>query len=484
MFKTAKAHLPFIIYLIIFSSFVLYFSLFTIERYQKLYSHYFDLGIMNQTTYNTYMGLKTSDFSRILEMTDPHAGTDQVKRMAVHNDFFLAIIAPLYFIHDGTETMLVAQTLVVALGSYFVLLLAEDVFRKSKYNGWIAFAFATSFLLYPPLQKAVNFDFHAVTLSVTFLLGFYFFSIKRKYFWSFLFAFLAISTKENIGLIVSFIGIYLYFKDKKINRKYLLFSIFFGLFWTFFSMSFIIPYFRGESHFGTGYYSYLKEDPLKIFQVIFRYESFHYVSILLSPVGFLSVLSPLLFLTSSSEFGINILSANSNMRNIYFHYDAALTSVIFISAIYGGKNLVSFLSRKTKYSSKFLEKTLIFYVLISAVIFSLYMSPLPWSHHGDSFIWQNKEAKQEDVKFWQGYLKKDSIPVSTSGHIAPNFSSRRYFYDLPGGYEKAEYVIVDTWDITQGFQSEESTDQYNKLKNDWRYIRIYDRNNIEVFKKI
>src|SRR5690606_32712407 len=108
----------------------------TILRYQKLYAHYFDLGIMHQTVYNSYKGISTGDFSRILEMTDPHASTEQVKRMSVHNDVLLAIVAPLYFIHEGPETLLVIQAVVVALGAYFIYQIAAHVFRSSAYNRW------------------------------------------------------------------------------------------------------------------------------------------------------------------------------------------------------------------------------------------------------------------------------------------------------------------------------------------------------------
>src|SRR3989344_3918794 len=83
-----RNHLPFLLLILGISSYILYFSLFGIMRYEKLYSHYFDLGIMQQTVYNTYQGIRTGDMSRILEVTDPHGSTDQVKRMAIHNDVF------------------------------------------------------------------------------------------------------------------------------------------------------------------------------------------------------------------------------------------------------------------------------------------------------------------------------------------------------------------------------------------------------------
>ena len=103
-----------------------YFSYFTILRYRTLYSSYFDLGIMHQTVYNTYQSIKKLDISRFLELTNPY-GSDQIKRMAIHNDILLAFLAPFYFIYSGPETLLVIQTIILALGAFAVLKLRKSI---------------------------------------------------------------------------------------------------------------------------------------------------------------------------------------------------------------------------------------------------------------------------------------------------------------------------------------------------------------------
>ncbi len=159
--------------------FSIYFSVFTILRYQRLVASYYDLGIMHQTVYNSYRAIQTLDFSRFLEMTNPH-GFEQVKRMAVHNDIFLALLVPFYFIYDGPATLLILQSVIVAMGAYAVFMLTLLVFEKqnSKYRVGVFFAFL--YLFYPPLQRAVIYEFHAVTLSTAFLLFMYYFWVIRK----------------------------------------------------------------------------------------------------------------------------------------------------------------------------------------------------------------------------------------------------------------------------------------------------------------
>lgn len=510
MIRSIRSHLPFLILLIAITGFSVYFSLFTILRYQKLYAHYFDLGIMHQTVYNTYKSLQTGDVSRVLEMTDPHETLDQVKRMSVHNDIFLALLAPFFFIYEGPETLLVIQSLGVALGAYFVYRIAQHVFDRSKRRDWIAVLFAVTYLLYPPLQKAVNFDFHAVTLSTPLLLGMYYFWLKKRYRLSFLFIILTLLTKEQVGLVIAGFGVYVFIKkvinmdvsflkSKKVFQKVkqvikraelseVVFStaaIVVGIAWVLISMLVIIPAFRGSEHFGAQYYAYLQSDPLRIFPVVFRYESFQYIFILTAPLGMLALFSPAHLLIAVSEFATNILSSNGNMRNIYFHYDTALTAFVILASIYGARACInSVYWKKVKGLPVLPETVVMIYVGASTVFFSLYLSPLPWGHHKDIYAWTSHPGRVEDVRLWQRYLSGDDIRVSATGHIAPFFTSRRYFYDFAGGYEKAEYVIVDASDISHGFQAEESEANFAALQNDWRYITIYDKNDIKVYKNI
>jgi uncharacterized membrane protein len=502
--------------------YVLYFSLFTINRYQKLYAHYFDLGIMHQAVYNTYKGIQTGDTSRLLQITNPHSTAYQVKRMSVHNDVTLGLIAPLFFIHSGPETLLIFQSVIIGFGALYIYFIAMEIIPNTRKRTWFALLFAYSYLLYPALQKANNFDFHAVTFATTFLLAMYYYWLKKKHGWSIFFAVMSVLTKEQVGLTVATFGVYtllhqstgialLVHKLKSvfswkrtsvassfIRKHFSLIMIVLGIVWTFVSMNYIIPYYRGGEHFGTKYFTYLKEDPLKIFPVLFRYETWHYMFILLAPVGLLALASLPHLLIIAPEFAINILSSNGNMRNIYFHYDSVLTPFIFIASIYGVKNILNrnftsplapLLSKEgngkgwfTLLSQK--QYVLLIYLAASTIIFSLYMSPLPWGHQSDMYPWQAAPEKLQDVLIWKEYLKDDQIKVSATGHLAPHFTSRQYFYDFSWKYTFADYLVLDTSEIPQGFMKHLTVPAYKQLQKDWRYTRIYKHNGIEVYKRI
>src|SRR6185437_1691738 len=67
--------------------------------------------------------------------------------------------------------------------------------------------FAAAYLLFPALQAAVTDDFHAVTLSVAFLLFALYFMLSRNNVGLVIACLLALSTKEEIPLDVALIGL-------------------------------------------------------------------------------------------------------------------------------------------------------------------------------------------------------------------------------------------------------------------------------------
>lgn len=494
MIKFIRTHKTGIVLWVMILLYMIYFSYFTILRYRTLYSSYFDLGIMHQTVYNTYRSIRTLDPSRFLELTNPY-GTSQIKRLAIHNDILLAFIALFYFIYSGPETLLVLQTVVLALGAWAVFAISQVVFDKIKQKNILGLIFAFAYLMYSPMQRANIFEFHAVTLSTTLLLFMFYFWLKKRNGWSFIFFLLSILSKEQVGLTTLFFGIYVlynnHFQNKiKIKKvRHILFPatiIIISVFWFVFSLSVIIPYFRGGTHFALSYYADFGDSPLRIIigildnprsiiKYIFNIDTLRYFFLLLGPLGFLSLLSPLQLFIAAPEFGINLLSNNWNMRNIIFHYTAVIQPFIFISAIYGMKKLAT--------SNR---RTLIvgLAVIISTLLFSYYLSPLPFSKEQfiHPFLYPQKE--RTDAAFWQNLLKNKRLKVSSTGQMAPFFASRRYFYNFSQDYHLADYVVLRLTEIYNYPEKDTLIPAYEKLSKDPKFKKIYKNEDVEVFKKL
>lgn len=506
-----RSSLPLLLLVVFIATYAGYFSLFSVLRYERFHAHYFDLGIMHQTVYNSYQALRSGDLSRFLEMTDPHEGHTQVKRMTVHNDIILGAIAPLYIFHNaGPHILLIVQASVVACGAFFVFGIAQSVFRGRARASWIALAFGVSYLLYAPLQKAVTYEFHAVTLAPTFILGMVYFFMRSRYVLSLLFTVLLMATKEQIGLVPAFYGMFILIGDYVKNRPnnpahYLmgrvsdrrsimaLLFIGIGVLWVVLSLLVIIPGFRGDAHFGSEYYSYLQDEPWAFFPVVFREETLRYMSTLLSPIGYLALFAPQYVLVGASEFGVNILSANGNMRNIYFHYDASLAGILFVASIYGSRVVRDAIAQARPYLSRRMhpifrsccgDSLLVGYILICAVINTWFFSALPFAKNPDTAPWGAPSKQTADVMLWKGLLADDNLKVSTTGHLAPHFTARRVFYDLAGGYADAKFIVIDRRSIGRGFQAEETASVYSRLRIDPQYVKIYEGNELEVYSRL
>jgi len=483
-------------------SYILYFSIFTILRSQNLYAHYFDLGIMHQTLYNTFEAIKTGDYSRFLEMTNPH-GIEQMKRMAIHNDPILAFLAIFYFIYSGPETLLVIQSIVLGIGAFAVFSIVEEVLKKNQKKNIMGLFFAFSYLMYTPMQRANIYEFHAVTLATTFLLFMYYFWLKKKNWLCLIFLCFSLLTKEQVGLSTLFFGIYIYYIETKkriVQFKTIQFNLFpiiiigISVVWFVVSMLIIIPLARGGNHFALSYYSDFGNSPSSIFlgilkhpgslkKYIFHIDTVRYFLFLLGPLGFLSLLSPFLFVITLPQFAINLLSNSWNMRNIIFHYTSVIQPFVYISAIYGTKKVLDYFSRFKK--KRYLFYLFVICLFVICLLFSYFKGPLPFSREADLYpLKKTNEAKSEIIE-WSNRLKNPDLKISSTGSLAPYFTSRRYYYHFPSGYERADFVVVKKDELYNYFDSSiDIMGVYKRLIKDTHFTIIYNSKLVVVYKKI
>lgn len=450
------------------------------------------------------MSLKTGDLSRFLELTNPH-GFDQVKRMSVHNDIFLALLAPFYFIFSGPETLLVLQSVASASGAIALFFIGKKIFAGMYNARLVSFFISFAYLFYPPLQRANQFDFHAVVFATPLLLFMFYFYLIKNYWISGLLALLALLTKEQVGLTVGFFGIYIIVQSLKskvesrelASKKSLLnLSIFgisllvIGFGWFALSMTVIIPYFRQGVHFALSYFgdfgdspagvlAGLVRNPQVLMSTIFRKDTFEYLVSMLGPVSFLSLFSPLHLLIASPEFGINLLSKSGAMRNIYFHYTAVITPFIFISALYGFKFLLNLSHKMKVYTWLFVSL-----LTVCTLYFSLTISPLPYSKMSELKPFISPKQERIDAYIWQKKLSDDGLKVMTTGGLAPLFSSRRYFYYYSEKYFLADYIVLSIDEAYNSYGSSHGEEVYLQIIADKRFISIYDSGSFEVYKKL
>jgi uncharacterized membrane protein len=176
--------------------YVIVYSTLSVLRHESYHSFGFDLGLFNQVFWNTTQG-------RLFESTMSQALPIPHSLLGDHFSPIFLLLMPFYFAFPHPETLLVLQTLALALGAWPVYLLA-----KLKLPAGYAPLWVLAYLLFVPLAYINLYDFHEVAFSVA-PLGFALYFLERGrrglFLLSLLFTFLV---KEEMPLIGIGFGAY------------------------------------------------------------------------------------------------------------------------------------------------------------------------------------------------------------------------------------------------------------------------------------
>lgn len=463
-----------IIVAIFYTSFVWYFTLISFLRYENYYTGRFDLGNMVQTVWNTLHG-------NIFQFTNPD-GVATVSRLAFHADVILVFLTPLYALWEDPRMLLLIQVLITGAGVFFVYALSHEVLKSKSYS--VVFSFL--YVINPSIQRSVIYDFHAVTLATTFLLGAFYFLYKKKYGWFMIFIILAALTKEQIWAIVALFGLYITFVHRKLKFGISLFLL--GSVVLYLLLWHIIPSFAGSKHFALSYYTKSSEldspssliktylfAPGTVFEIVTSEERLDYLTKLLRPLGYLSLLAPLFLVFTIPDLTINLLSTKSELYQIYYQYTAAITPFLFISAVFGLKLLLS--------RVKFFSHTLVIMYLTAMGTYSGYLyGPLPGSKEPNLAMITHPAANKDALDQLLNAIPKEAS-VSTSNNLGSHLAERTYLFTFPHGWDDADYVIF-TINENAYPSFEIHKKQIEKLKQDNRYEKYYDDGRIIAFRKI
>lgn len=452
--------------------FASYFSWTSILRYENFYTGRYDLGNMDQTVWNTIRG-------RIFETNDDQGNI--VSRLSSHADFILIIIAPLYRIWADPRLLLILQAVIVAIGAFFIFGISNHILKNKN----LSLAFAVSYLLYPALDHSLLYDFHAVVLSTTFLLGTYYFLLKSNLVRFLIFGILAGICKEHIWIIFSLLCLFYAYRNKiKKKDQVIAFifalcsaTVFYLLIWQ------IIPYFRKSPHFALSYYSDFGDSPTQIIKnilfnpvktlgSILTGTKLQYLFKLFMPLGFLPILSPLLLIFTIPELAINLLSQNTQLIQIVYHYNSTITSFIFISAIYACSILLK----------KFEAKHLVIYIIFFSLFGAYELGPLPLAKYPNTDMITKPLARRELINSFIDQIPR-RLSIAATNNIGSHLSRRQTLYTLPVGLNKADVVLFLLNDRFARPSLKAQNEMAESLKHNKDYIEIFKIDDFIAFEK-
>ena len=302
------------------------YSTLSLFRHWHFGSNGYDLGIFDQVIWH---------FSRFERPT----GTVTAFPNMLGDHFYPALIllAPLYWICSRVEMILVAQAVLLTLPVFPICLFAQKRLGRAR-----AYFFAVCYGLLWEVQITAEFDFHEICIAVPAVAFAIYFADEGRWKSFFAAVFLLMMAKEDMVLLVFFIGLLLVLR-KEYKKGLVLSAVSLAFFY--FEIKMLIPYFGAK---GYSYWNYAQlgqgpmealgtclTHPLKVFLMIFSNSTKIYtLKWLFIPFFFLAFFSPWVILTIPL-IGERMLSDSPNLWIMHFHYSAVAAPVICLASVDG-----------------------------------------------------------------------------------------------------------------------------------------------------
>lgn len=185
-------------------AFAIGYAVYMFVRDAAYQSGLMDIGIYDQAIsgYAHFIG----PHSPVVNL--PSVGSAGGLQLSDHFTPLLAIIAPLYWIHDGPQTLYVATALLFALA-----IPPLWVYVRRLHGPAVAYVVVFAFGLSWPIQNAIWFFFHEVAFAVPIMAWMMERAQVGKRLQAFLISLLLLLVKDDMGLVVATFGLYLALKD-------------------------------------------------------------------------------------------------------------------------------------------------------------------------------------------------------------------------------------------------------------------------------
>ena len=406
------------------------FAAVSIRQNEALETNAHDLGVMSQAACNTLHGrfVEETSFGRPLS------------RLRGHVEPVFLLLALASAVRPSANTLLVLQTVVVALGALPAYALA----RQRLQSATAGVVFALAYLLFPALEAANLTEFHPVTLVAPLLLAALYFLQQRRYTWFLLFTLLAVSCKEDMALIAVLLGLYVAVMHKQ--RWLGLGLAAAGAIWFVLAVYVIIPAFSPGGNVLFERYAELGGSPQGVLRTLLTRPGdvlrsllaparLGYVGGLLAAVGGLALLDPALLLVAAPSFGINLLSNYPTMYSGISHYSAPIIPFVIAAAIGGASWLVEKAGARRR---PVVLAAVLAWVLLTSLGYHRWQgfSPL-----GGRWRWPSPTAHARLLPRFLAQIPAEAA-VATQPPLYPHLSARQHLYLVPA-LNDAAYVLLD-----------------------------------------
>jgi uncharacterized membrane protein len=402
----------------------------SLVRHRALLTGVWDLGYYTQLTW------------QLAQFQSPRSSVWHDAPWGNHATFILAVVAPFLRLVPHSTTLLAAQSLVLSLGAIPAYILGRRLWG-TPLSGLVA---AAAYLLYPPLQFANLFDFHADAFATPMLLAAFAALFAGRVGWAVAWAALLILVKEDMALVAACFGLYVAVVHRRpmgLALAGVAASAFGLLVWIVIPAWIQAPYFALFNrwlHLGHTPVEVVLSpvlQPAAFFGTLLEPERLGYLALLLVPLAGLPLLAPDVLAVGLFPLASNLLSSAEGQYTIRAHYTAALTAILVVATVVGGRRVHAW-SERTEASRNCVLGSLV----ATMIVASLSFSPMPWSW--DAFARkQFWTAAPRDGLSRLAAVVPPEASVSAANHLGAHFALRRTLRLFPDGWQTADIVLVD-----------------------------------------
>jgi uncharacterized membrane protein len=443
-------------------------------------THAEDLGTMDQAVWSITQGfIPHQTICNIISDTNC-AGPQGIVRFSIHFEPILFVVALFYLVAPSPITLIVIQTVIVALGAFPAFWLARLRLR----NNWAGVAIALLYLFFPAQQLATSDVFHAVTFTTAFVLFLFYFLYMQRTGWVFFFAVLAMACKEEIPGIVALCGLWTIIFQQRWRTGLGLLAL--ALIWVGSALLVMKHFSPTGSPMLASRYSDLGNSPVMVAETIIlhplmivkeyilEHNHFFYIRSLFAPTGYIALLAPWIVVLATPTLAINLFSSDPSMYSGLYQYNSEIVPILVIATVEAialilfvlrwlftrlesrrtraiavdadDVNIVGIPKRSLPFRSRGLRVVYagVLALLLCGVVFSDVRADVPRGQLPltQGFIWPQVTTHTALAQKFVDMIPANAS-VSAQSNLVPHISHRSNIYLFPYQDMTSDYVFLD-----------------------------------------
>jgi len=501
--------------------------------------HYFetglDLGGYTQALFNlSHFRLPFNTFKNMVMWGD-------------HAHFIIALFAPFYRFFPDARLLLIIQALSVTLAGWPLYKISRLLIKNTLFSLAVLYAY----LSFIGSQYALNFDFHPSVLTGAAIIWFFYgIHFRKKYiFW--LAFILGLMTREDAPPIFFMIGLYFFLaalfrsifyfitnkiktarndalpseqlestENKKIfqiirsfvkNKTLVTALVIMSVSFTYFCVvAYIVMPVWTKDHAVLTYLDSGQRDPYNVVRGFFQYPKAIFqnmtdtevkratIKTLFSSFGYLSLFSPLTYISSLTIFYSRFASPDSYRWIISNYSNANILPILAIGAIYGVANLkkvtkktfilLTYSNLKTGYVKKVFSNV-VFILLAALLVYSVQVNtwndtkaPLYFSHKKHVMPDDLIPAHEKVVKKVDEIIPKDDM-IAVSGGFTAHLANRLKIQNYPDINNSTKWLVLSSFAYSWPFSEGSMKHELKVILGDREFEQVWYEKGAYIFKR-